>query len=238
MESVPSMSTGKPKWSMTYQEAVALQNRMRSQVREERLPPESIRILAAADVSFSKRSPVLYAAVLVYSFPDLQLIEHREAVSEAEFPYIPGLFFSREAPPLLPLFESLSHKPDVVLVDGQGVAHPRRFGIASHLGVLLDLPTIGCAKSRLVGEFSHIPETRGETVDLLDDGELIGKLVCTRSGTRPVYVSVGHRVTLDDAVEIVLQSAPKYRIPEPLRGAHQWVNRLRKSHEENANSAG
>ena len=196
------------------------------------MPLGKIQFLAAADVSFSRKSPVLFAAVLVYTFPDLELVEHQENVSEAQFPYIPGLLSFREAPALVPLFERLNHLPDVVLVDGQGIAHPRRFGIASHLGVLLDLPTVGCAKSRLVGEFERLPEKRGEWVPLTDNGQVIGRVVCTRSGVKPLFVSVGHKVTLPDAMNLVLRSVSKYRIPDPLRGAHNWVNRLRREAED------
>jgi len=193
---------------------------------------DSVRWLAAADVSFSKKDPRLYAAVLLFSLPDLQLVEVCDQIAEATFPYIPGLLSFREAPALLPLFDRLSQKPDVILVDGQGMAHPRRFGIASHIGVLLDIPTIGCAKSRLVGTFNAVPAVRGQWTELVEDGEVVGRVLCTRDGVKPIFLSVGHRVDLESATELVLKVTQKYRLPEPIRRAHSWVNAMRKGEQK------
>jgi deoxyribonuclease V len=144
------------------------------------------------------------------------------------FPYVPGYLSFREVPPLLAAFEGLERPPDLVLVDGHGRAHPRRFGIACHLGVLLDLPTVGCAKSRLVGAHREPGPRRGATTRLVDGDEVIGVVLRTRPGAKPVYVSVGHRVSLSRARSLVLRLAPRYRLPEPIRAAHAEVNRLRR----------
>jgi deoxyribonuclease V len=164
---------------------------------------------------------------VVLELPSLRVVESGSVVDRARFPYVPGLLSFRELPPLLGAFRKLRTTPDVVIVDGQGVAHPRRCGIASHLGLVLDLPTIGCAKSRLIGDHREPGRRRGSACDLLDDGEVIGRVVRTRDGVAPLYVSVGHKIPLDDAVALVLQCAPRYRLPETTRQAHQLVNQLR-----------
>jgi len=142
-------------------------------------------------------------------------------------PYVPGLLSFREAPACIEAAEKLEDEPDVFIIDGQGIAHPRRLGIAAHLGLFFDRPTIGCAKSRLTGEFEEPGADRGASTPLTDKGEVIGAVVRTRATVKPVFVSVGHKCTLEDAVRIVLDCAPKYRLPEPTRVAHQMVSRLK-----------
>jgi deoxyribonuclease V len=196
-------------------------------VREAALP-RRLRRVAGADVSYDRGSPVLFAAVVVLDPATWEVIESAGVESRARFPYVPGYLSFREIPPLLDAFAKLSEPPDLVVADGQGRAHPRRFGLASHLGVLLDLPTIGCAKSRLVGEHREPGSRRGASTQLRDGGEVIGTVLRTQDGVKPVYVSVGHRVTLAAARRAVLALAPRHRLPEPIRAAHAEVNRLRR----------
>jgi deoxyribonuclease V len=214
-------------FDLTIPEARALQDRLRSRVREVALPPR-LRRVAGADVSYDRGSPLLFAAVVVLDARSLEVVERVGVESRARFPYVPGYLSFREIPPLLEAFAKLSEPPDLVIADGQGRAHPRRFGLACHLGVLLDLPTIGCAKSRLVGEHREPGPRRGASTQLRDGGEVIGMVLRTQDGIRPLYVSVGHRVTLAAARHWVLALAPHHRLPEPIRAAHAEVNRLRR----------
>jgi deoxyribonuclease V len=203
-----------------------LQEELRERVvREDRLGP--VRRVAGVDVSYDRRSPVQFAAVVVLDARTFEPIETVEAQEEARFPYVPGYLSFREAPAVLRTFAKLEQIPDLLLCDGHGVAHPRRFGLACHLGVWLDLPTIGCAKSRLVGSHTEPGARRGCHRPVTEQGEVIGETVRTREGVRPVYVSVGHRVSLLTARHWVLQLSPKFRIPEPIRAAHLAVNRSR-----------
>ena len=157
---------------------------------------------------------------MVLSYPTLETVECRIASTEVTFPYVPGLLSFRETPVLVPVLESLILRPDVLLVDGQGIAHPRRFGIACHLGLLFDIPTIGCAKSRLTGKFEEPGRAKGSRAELKDGEEVIGAALRTRDGTKPIFVSIGHKVDLESALRIVLGCVGKYRIPEPTRRAH------------------
>lgn len=166
------------------------------------------------------REGVARAAVVVVSYPDLRVVAWSVARAPVAFPYIPGLLAYREIPVALEALRNLDVAPDVILCDGQGIAHPRRMGIATHLGILLDHPTVGCAKSRLWGTHGPVGDGRGEWQPLNDHGEIIGAAVRTRRGVRPVYVSPGHRADLDSAIRLVLVCAPHYRLPEPTRLAH------------------
>jgi deoxyribonuclease V len=183
--------------------------------------------VAAADISYNKRDPGLYAAVVVVDAESLAVIEQVSVKSEARFPYVPGLLSFRESPAVLEAFALLKTRPDVVLCDGQGTAHPRRMGLASHLGVWLDLPTVGCAKSWLCGEFTLPGDGRGDWSPLIDAGETIGAVVRSRPGVKPLFVSPGHRCDLQSAVAIVMSCIRTYRLPVPCRLAHQHVNELR-----------
>lgn len=194
-------------------------------VREDRLG--RVHRVAGVDVSYDRRSPVLFAAVVVLDARTLEPIETVEARDETRFPYVPGYLSFQEAPAVLRAFAKLQRVPDLLLCDGHGVAHPRRFGLACHLGVWLDLPTIGCAKSGLVGSHTEPGVSRGCHRPLMDKGEVIGEAVRTREGVRPVYVSVGHRISLLTARQWVLRLAPRFRLPEPIRAAHLAVNQLR-----------
>jgi deoxyribonuclease V len=214
-------------WDLTPTQAVTLQRELASQV-ETRTPMTHCELIAGADVSYNRFSKVLYAGVVVLRLEDLAIIEEQGIVAEVSFPYVPGLLSFRETPVLLEAFARVQAEPDVVMVDGHGYSHPRRVGYASHLGLWLDRPTIGCAKSRLIGDFKEPGRKAGSVAPLKDRDEIIGGVVRTKTGVKPVFVSVGHRIDLRSAVEIVLAACRGYRIPEPTRQAHLQVNRLRR----------
>jgi deoxyribonuclease V len=192
-------------------------------VRRDRLG--RVRTVAGADIALHENTG--HAAVILYSFPDLAEIERVSSVGELRFPYVPGLLAFREVPLLLQAFRKLKRKPDLILADAHGWAHPRRAGMACHLGLVLDIPTIGCAKSVLVGEYKMPRPSRGSTSPLLDGDEEIGKVVRTRTGVQPIFVSCGHRVSLRTAVRLVLACCDGTRIPKPQREADRWVKQLR-----------
>lgn len=184
-------------------------------------PGRPIRKIAAVDVSFPRKGKAR-AGVVLLRFPHLEILETAQRTGSALFPYIPGLLSFREIPVLLKAFGALRSRPECILCDGQGIAHPRRMGLASHLGILLEIPTIGCAKSRLIGSFQEPPPNRGAFSPLLDDqGETLGAVLRTRAQVKPLFVSPGHLIDLEKAVELVLACSPKFRIPEPLRLAHR-----------------
>ncbi len=185
--------------------------------------------MAGTDVSFSRNSDLVWAGVVVLSYPDLKEKEEKWVRERAGFPYIPGLLSFREIPPVIKAMERLETEPDLILCDGQGIAHPRRLGLASHLGLLLNKPTIGCAKSRLIGQFSAVGRNRGDYTGLWDKGLEIGAVLRTRTGVRPLFISPGNRITLEESLRIVLECCPLYRIPEPIRRAHTLVNKKRRS---------
>jgi len=212
-------------WDLTPREAIALQKRLAPEVICAG-ESQNVRHVAAADVAFVdrpyRRQPVLArAAVAVLSYPGLAVVEHHVVEGPVGFPYVPGLLSFREIPVLARAFARVQAAPDLLLVDGQGYAHPRRFGIACHLGILLGIPTIGCAKSRLCGEEAAPGPEGGATAELIDGGELIGLVLRTRAGVKPVYVSVGHRIGLESAAAWVLRLCRGRRLPEPIRVADQ-----------------
>ena len=212
------------RWDLS--EATALQRRMRERVETgDRLGP--IRIVAGADVSYNRRDPTLHAAVVALDAATLEPLDAAAVVRRAEFPYLPGYLSFREAPAVLDAFSRLGRRPDVLMVDGHGLAHPRGFGLACHLGLILDLPTVGVAKSILVGEAREPGRRRGCSTRLVHRGRAVGRAVRTRDGIRPVYVSVGHRLSLSTAVRLALSCSGRYRVPEPTRRAHLEVNALR-----------
>ena len=204
-------------WDVTPEEARELQNRLRSQVvTADRFG--TINTVAGVDIGLKK--DIARASVVVLSFPELQVIDIEVAECPVRFSYIPGLLSFREIPPLLVAFARLKTEPDLVIVDGQGIAHPRRFGLASHLGLILDKPTIGCAKSRLCGRYEEPEQEQGAYTYLADKGEVIGAVVRTRINVRVVYVSIGHRISLDSARTWTLACCRGYRLPETTRYAH------------------
>ncbi len=178
---------------------------------------DQVETIAGVDASF--RDGLAHAAICLFRYPELECLETVTVVRPIDFPYVPGLLGFREVPALLEAFERLERLPDLILVDGHGLAHPRRFGIASHLGVVLDRPTIGCAKSLLVGEHRLPARRRGSRTRLLHRGEVVGTCLRTRDGVKPVYASIGHRVDLATAVRVILRCATRYRLPEPIRAA-------------------
>ena len=206
-------------WDVTPEEAIALQQRLAGLVRLEPLstPPRTVGGVDTAGDPFGFR---LRAAAVVLSFPDLQLLEAARTEVDVPFPYIRGLLTFREAPAILAVLELLDSLPDVLLIDGQGLAHPRRMGIASQVGLLLDRPTIGCAKKRLVGTHGPLADHKGAAVDLVHQGEVVGAVLRSRAGVKPLFISPGHRTDLATAREIALACCPRYRLPEPLRLAH------------------
>ncbi len=213
-------------WPTTYQEALAIQEELRHRVRLEPLlrPP---RLVGGADAITDRADRRIFGAIAVYSYPDLKLLEEATAAGDCPFPYRTGLLSFREIPILAQAFGQLQERPDVLLVDGQGIAHPRGLGLASHLGLVLDLPTIGAAKSRLVGEGEMPGPEAGAASPLIYQGKQVGLLLRTRPGTKPLYLSPGHLITLEESREITLGCLRKYRIPQPLRRADQLTRRLR-----------
>jgi len=220
-------------WDLTPEQAIALQRQLADQVRLCGPPLNEIRSVAGVDVSCRWQGTRFHAAVVVLSFPQLQPLEVATASRDGGFPYIPGLLSFRELPVVLEACAKLRHAPDLLLVDGQGIAHPRRFGLASHLGLWLNLPSIGCAKSRLFGEHGEVGERRGEAAPLrAPDGEEIGVLLRTRDRVKPLYVSPGHLLAIEQAGKLVLACGGRYRLPEPTRLAHQASNRQRVTDEQ------
>ncbi len=214
-------------WKVTPSEAIGLQKHLAGCVRLVPVVcmPQTI---VALDCAFSLDKKRIVAVAVQMRLPELEITQTTTAIRVVTFPYVPGLLSFREAPVCLEAMRKLHDIPDVVLVDGQGIAHPRRLGLASHLGLWLDCPTIGCAKSRLIGQYESIPVKKGEYSPLKDKGVTIGSVLCTKDRVKPLYVSPGHKITLAQSIEIVLSCCTCYRLPEPARRAHQLVTQLRK----------
>lgn len=207
-------------WALSPREAIALQRRLAGEVvRADRFGP--VRRVAGVDVAYDRRgrSGVARAAVVVFSLPDLAPIESAAVTMPVEFPYVPGLLTFREAPAAIAALASLSQLPDVLLCDGQGLAHPRRLGFASHLGLFLDIPSVGVAKSVLVGDYAEPGPAKGDQSPLVDRGEVVGAALRSRTGVRPIFVSIGHRISLNSAIALVLRCTTRFRLPEPTRAA-------------------
>ena len=220
----------KTRWNLTPREAMGLQESLRESVELQDRFGE-IRFVAGADVAFDPETQIAFAGVIVYRFPGLREVERRMARRRLRFPYVPGLLSFRECPVLLAAFARLRTEPDLILIDGHGRAHPRRFGIACHIGILFDKPTIGCAKSRLVGEHQEPGRKAGSTAPLTLEGERLGVVLRTRDDVRPIYVTTGHRVSLDSAVQLVKQCVEGFRIPKPTREADRYVRDLRRAYQ-------
>ncbi|MFC1930087.1 deoxyribonuclease V [Chloroflexota bacterium] len=212
-------ASGLHSWQVSIPEARDIQMRLAAQVSRinELDAPE---LIAGVDISVNKSEGMGEAAVVILNYPELSLLETRYVKDKLDFPYIPGLLSFRESPLILAACEKLTLTPDLILVDGQGLAHPRRFGLASHLGLLLDIPTIGCAKSRLCGSHEEPGAEPGSYAELIDGGEVIGAALRTRMGVNPVYVSIGHKVDLQTAIHWAMACCRDYRLPEPTRFAH------------------
>jgi deoxyribonuclease V len=206
-------------WRLSYRDAAAVQERLRARLSFTPLR-HPVRLVAGADVAYSRPTHRMHAAVVLVELPSLRVVETAEATLLARFPYIPGLFAFRELPALIAAFGRLTRQPDALMLDGHGIAHPRGFGLASHAGILFDRPSVGCAKSILVGTHGPLAEKRGSRAELDFQGCTVGAAVRTRDGVRPVYVSVGHRADLDSAIDLVLATSIRFRLPEPVRLAH------------------
>ncbi len=208
-------------WSLTAEAAIPIQHQLSAEViAEDRLG--SVNYVAGIDAGYDSAEGMTRAAVAVLSFPDLRLQESAIARRPTTFPYIPGFLSFREVPAVLDALEKLTLVPDLVLCDGQGLAHPRRLGLACHIGILTDLPAIGVAKSRLIGSHDPVPPKKGEWTLLRDRGEVVGAVLRSRQNVKPLYVSVGHRISLPTAIDYVLRCTPKYRLPETTR----WADKL------------
>jgi deoxyribonuclease V len=221
-------------WHVSATEAQRIQQRLRRHIQVGTYVRD-IRYIAGADIAIAPATSTIYAGVVVLDYATLAVVERKSLVSSTDFPYIPGLLSFREAPALLQVFAQLDTTPDVVVFDGQGIAHPRGLGIASHMGLLLDVPAIGCAKSRLTGRYEEPPPHRGAHTPLCGGhGQVLGAVLRTKDRTRPVFVSVGHKIELSQALDILLHCHRGYRIPEPTRLADQYVGTLRRMHGKGA----
>lgn len=211
-------------WSVTPAQAIRIQRNLTGRV-VRRGCVKRLRLAAGADLAFSQDKDECIAGVVVWDVQAEKVVEQQVARRKLRFPYVPGLLSFREAPAILAALRKIQCEPDVFLFDGQGYAHPRRFGLACHVGLLIDRPSLGCAKSLLIGRCKSLSQRRGSTTPMLDQGERIGMVVRTRQSVRPIYVSTGHLLSLDAAVEITLRCCTRYRLPEPTRLADQLVAR-------------
>ena len=214
---------------LTPEQAVAIQKELRQQLNLSPLQKE-ITTIGGADISFNKYSTTVYAGIVVLQFPSLQVVETKAVVDITEFTYIPGLLAFREVPALSKAWDALNIKPDVLVLDGHGIAHPRRMGIATHFGLVMQTPTIGCAKSVLTGKFTEPPIEAGTYTDLIQKNEVIAKVLRTKRNTKPVFVSPGNLISMQQSLDIIMQCVRKYRIPEPTRFAHNFVNEERRKY--------
>ena len=210
-------------WDVTPKQAIEIQKQLADQVEHrDRLNP--VHLVAGVDVGFEEKGAITRAAIAVLRYPDLELVEQSIARSPTRFPYVPGLLSFREIPTVLMALEQLRQLPDLLLCDGQGLAHPRRLGIACHLGLLIDIPAIGVGKTRLLGKHGDIPERKGEWTPLIDKEETIGAVLRTREKVKPLYISGGHRVSLESAIHYTLACTTRYRLPETTRWAHKLAS--------------
>lgn len=220
------------RWDLSPAEAIALQRRLAARIEARGELPRAPFLVAGCDAAGgSPRTPhaeEIIAGVVVLRVPGLEIVAWASARGPAPFPYIPGLLSFREVPLYLEAFDRLTARPDLLLCDGQGIAHPRGLGLAAHLGLLLDLPSVGVAKSRLVGEHREPGERRGCSARLLLEGRCVGRVLRTQTGVRPLYVSPGHRLGIEEAARATLALTTRYRLPEPTRIADRWVARLRR----------
>jgi deoxyribonuclease V len=208
-----------------------LQNNLRDKVIKQDQLPEIIKYIAGVDVAYNDGSDKMIGAIVVLNAQTYEVVEQAFHEMEITFPYVPGLFSFREIPPLIEAFKKLTIKPDLIVCDAQGIAHPKGVGMATHLGIELDIPTIGCAKKRLVGSYDKtlLGQKRGDTQELIYNNVLVGKTLRTQDNTNPMYVSIGHKISLETAINWVLKLTPDYRLPETTRQADHLVNSLLKN---------
>jgi deoxyribonuclease V len=215
-------------WDVTPKEAVDIQISLFKEICLNN-KFQKVDKIAGADIAFDPLSQKGFAGVILYQFPELKVIERTQAILKLSFPYVPGLLAFREAPVLLEAFRSLRHEPDIIFFDGQGIAHPRGMGIASHLGLVLDKPSIGCAKSVLVGKYSEPPQEVGAYTSLIHKENKVGVALRTRKNVRPIFVSPGHKIDLGRSIELVLACCDGYRIPKPTREADHFVAQIKEA---------
>ena len=213
-------------WDLTPSEAIALQKELAAKISVER-PAQKARFIAGLDMAFSRDEAKCYAACVLWDRQEQCVVEESYAICPLVFPYVPGLLTFREGPALLEALKGLKHKPDMLMCDGQGLAHQRRLGIACHLGLWTGLPAVGCGKTRLVGKADEPGAEKGSITLLIDKEEIVGAVVRTRTGVKPVFVSVGHKTDLEHAIAAVMDCALKYRLPEPTRLADQLAARIK-----------
>ena len=213
-------------WSVTPKQAVVIQQRLSPKIiREDRIG--KVNYIAGVDSGFENGGKFIRAAVVILEFPSLTLKETSIARLPTAFPYVPGLLSFRELPVVLEAFSNLDQEPDLLICDGQGIAHPRRIGIASHLGLLTGLPSIGVGKSRLIGTHDPVKDKKGEWTPLRDRGEIVGAVLRTRQGVKPVYISIGHMVSLNTAVAYAMACTTRFKLPETIRAAHKYASIIR-----------
>jgi deoxyribonuclease V len=229
MTDAPSPVPSPRRWDLTVAEAREVQQAMRARLVTEPPPGFAPRLVAGADVSMERFSHFGYAAIVVIDLETMATVDEAAAAAELRFPYVPGYLSFRELPPLDLAWHQLRVRPDLVVFDGHGYAHPRRFGLACHGGVAWDVPSIGCAKNPFIGTHGPLGEERGATEPIVHEGETVGRVVRTRTGVKPLYVSAGHRMDLETAVETILRLTPRLRQPETTRRAHHRVNELRRA---------
>jgi deoxyribonuclease V len=216
-------------WDVTPREAVKIQRALCVKLRlGEGGFSGHLRHVGGADISYTRGDDRFFAAVVILEWPSLRTVEEATHAEKVTFPYVPGLLSFREGPPLIRVFEKLKRVPDVVFFDGQGIAHPRGIGLASHMGILLNVASVGCAKTKLVGEYGEVGEAVGDYAELVFEGRAVGAVVRTKEKVKPIYVSQGHRVGLRQSIRLALSCCRGYRIPEPVRQAHLLVNRVRR----------
>jgi len=220
------MKVQQPDWPKDAKTAIALQRQLASQIiTTNDLDLANLKYVAGVDAGFEDGGTITRAAVVVLTFPELELIEMAIARLPTTFPYVPGLLSFREAPALLEALRKIETEPDLILCDGQGLAHPRRLGIASHLGLLVNKPTIGVAKSRYIGTYDEPDLEKGNHSKLMDKDEQIGAVVRTRTNVKPLFISSGHRISLETAIDLVLKCTTKYKLPETTRLADRLASR-------------
>jgi deoxyribonuclease V len=215
-------------WNLSYSDAAELQKDLADKLKFTAITAAP-KLIAGLDCSIDRKNERIFAAAVVLKLPNLEIVETATTSKKLTFPYIPGLLSFREAPVCIAAVEKLETNPDVFLIDGQGIAHPRRLGLAAHLGLFFDKPTIGCAKSRLIGTFDEPPLEKGSHTSLKDKDQIVGAVLRTRANVKPLFISVGHKCTLDDAIAITLACTTRYRLPEPTRMGHQLVGKTKLS---------
>lgn len=211
-------------WNVGHKKAIEIQERLKKSIVLKSAVKNPV-LIAGADVSYTKESEIFYASVVVFKLQTMERVEEVTASGKVSFPYIPGLLSFRESPILLKAFAKIKTEPDVVILDAQGIAHPRGIGLASHIGLLLDKPSIGCAKTRLIGEYNEVGGEVGCHSPLMIKEKIVGAVLRTRKNVKPVFVSPGHKIDLNISIDLVLKSCRGYRLPEPIRQAHNLVKK-------------